>query len=68
MVSFGVGAGARVAGSRKHNVQAAIVASGDAVPATRAVGCGGVQHFFELGSGLLRHLPTSFQEERESPN
>ena len=68
MFYFGVGAGARVSGSRKLNVQAAIVAAGGAVPATRGVGGCGVQHFFELGPGLLSHLPAPFLEVREPPN
>ena len=40
MVYLGVGAGVRGARSRKLNVQAAIVAAGGAVQATRGVGFG----------------------------
>jgi hypothetical protein len=48
MVYLGVGAGARGAGSRNLHVSAAIIAAGGAVPATRGVGFGSVQHFFEF--------------------
>src|SRR6266851_32094 len=53
MVYLGVGASARGARRRKLDVQAAIVAVGGAVPATRGVGCGSVLHFVEGHGGLL---------------
>src|SRR5690606_27329216 len=50
---LGVGAGARGAGRRELDVEAAVVGLGGAVTATGDVGLGGVQDFFELRHGVF---------------